>query len=459
MNIPRHLRERLTIDSASLAVFRGGLGAIVVADLFLRWPLSAWLLSPSGILKVHPTELWGLLSLGDFDGAHVGLFALAGCSALLVLLEWFPRVSAALLLLSVSSIHARNPWVLDGGDGCLRWLLLWNFLLSLELPGAKWAPVRVAPASPLPRNERIFAFSGVGLLLQPVVIYLSSVAHKLKGEAWRDGTAVEIAFSQSLWERPLGAIIAETEHLPVILTYLTLLIETLGPVLLLSPYRPRLSRWVGLGLLTALQLGIGLSLRMNLFPWIMTLALVPFVPAPSWVQGFGQKVGSSTRPLRFAVVLSQALLFQSLISAADSVSGGRLLPRAIARVEVALGIEQAWSMYSPNPYQFEFGLEVTARTFSGKDRLLDAGRREHPFPPLKTLWADYRGGIYLENIAGPGWPDELAGLAEWIARQHEKQDGDRLVEVSFALFEWPRSAPGSATKTPLSVWRALPATK
>src|SRR5690606_6079007 len=158
-----------------------------------------------------------------------------------------------------------------------------------------------------------------------------------------------------------------------------------------------------------LQLGIALSLRMNLFPWIMTLALVPYLRAPAWLVAFskkleplsGQRSRASKRDSHLFPRLSQAFLLHSLLAATDSVLGGRVIPGSIARVQTALGIEQSWSMYSPNPYAFDFGLEVTARAQSGERLLLDPGRDSHPFSPLSHLWADYRGGIYLENVASP----------------------------------------------------------
>lgn len=454
-----HLRDYFSIDRASLAAFRFGLCALVIADLCLRWPLAALLLSPTGVLATHPEEAWGLLSFSDFEGAHVLLFVLTGSAALVLATGRFSRVSSALLLLGVSSIQARNPWILDGGDGCLRLLILWNLLMSLEQPEAP-SLSGDAFATPSQENGRVFSFAGVGLLLQPVVLYLSSVAHKLKGDAWREGVAVEIALRQSLWERSLGAWIVETEHLPEYLTYLTLAIELLGPLLLLSPYRPRLCRSLGVGLLTALQIGIASSLRMNLFPWIMTLALVPYVSLPAglrWAnveQLGGRECRASKAGARFFVHLSQAFLLQSLLAVTDSILGGRVIPHPVAYAQRALGIEQSWAMYSPNPYAFDFGLEVKAQTERGESLLLDPGRSSHPFAPLGRLWADYRGGIYFENVASPDWPEELSELGEWLAREYENRGGSRLVEISFALVEWPKAEPESASKTSLLVWKS-----
>lgn len=418
------------------------------------------LLSPRGLLKQHPEEYWGILSLFDFDGAHLGLFALTGIAAVFALLHVAPRSASAVLFLGVSSIQARNPWSLDGGDWCLRWLLLWNLLVSLEAAGMRSPhdPEGASAASRTGAND--FSFAGAGLLLQPVVLYLSSVLHKIQGNTWREGTALEAALSQSLWQRPLGAWIAQTEHLPPLLNYLTLAIEALGPLLLLSPFRAQGCRLLGLALLTLLQLGIGLCLRMNLFPWIMTLSLLPFVPGSAWPRYLALRVPrGAAQPSRLPARFSQALLLQSLIACADSVLGGRLIPGSVARVQTALGLDQSWSMYSPNPYRCDFGIEVSAKTSAGETLLIDPGRRDHPFPPLSEVWADYRGGMYLENVSSPSSREELSDLAEWIAREHAALHGTRLVVVSLFVLEWKKADPDQVSRTSLLVWNDSPARK
>jgi hypothetical protein len=128
-------------------------------------------------------------------------------------------------------------------------------------------------------------------------------------------------------------------------------------------------------------------------------------------------------------------------------------------MQTALGLDQSWSMYSPNPYTYDFGIEVKVRTLAGESLLLDPGRRhlhsaaQQPFRPLRELWVDYRGGMYLENLANPNWPEELGDFAQWIAQEYQLEQGVFLTEVSLATWEWRKRDPEDATRTQLYVWR------
>ena len=127
------------LDLRSLAIFRVGLGLLLLGDLAIRaGDLSAHytdqgVLPRSALTARHYVSLHFLDGTADFQGA---LFVLAGLAALALLAGWRTRAATVVSWLLLMSLHARNPMILQGGDALLRLLLFWGMFLPL---GARWS--------------------------------------------------------------------------------------------------------------------------------------------------------------------------------------------------------------------------------------------------------------------------------------------------------------------------------
>src|SRR5262249_40500751 len=156
-------------------------------------------------------------------------------------------------------------FVLHFGDALLRMLLFWAIFLPLER-GAGQPPRSVAV---------------VALKLQVLFLYWFSAAQKT-GADWTSGTAVYYALSYGLLTRPVGTWVLGVPWLIAPLTYATLLIEALGPFLLLVPERRWRLRSAGVALFMALHAGFLVSMDLGIFSLAGIVAALPFLPARAW---------------------------------------------------------------------------------------------------------------------------------------------------------------------------------
>ncbi len=181
-----------------------------------------------------------------------------------------------LLWLFVVSLHNRNAHVCDGGDAVLQALLFWSMFVDT---GAAFSlDVRFGRRA---RAPTIPAFPFRALQIQIALIYLTTFIAK-SGQGWREGTAVYQAVSNSDWGRGLGPWLASHQTLCRLLTWATLAIEAAFPVLVLSPFRTKVTRTIAIAGGLALHTGIFLTMRIGIFSQVMPLSYLAFVPS-DWI--------------------------------------------------------------------------------------------------------------------------------------------------------------------------------
>src|SRR6185369_10928911 len=147
------------------------------------------------------------------------------------------------------------PYVNDGGDAVLRLLLFWSMFADL---GARYSlDCRLGRR---PARATVPAIAVRCLQVQIAIIYLFTFLAKT-GVTWRDGTAVLLVLENPQWSRGLGPLVARSPGLCKALSRATLVVEGVFPLLVFSPWRPRLARAAAIVLGTALHLGIFLTIR------------------------------------------------------------------------------------------------------------------------------------------------------------------------------------------------------
>jgi hypothetical protein len=128
------------LDLRSLALFRVGLGLILVADVVRRWRLVEPFYSDVGVIPrvvdldvLHAQNFWSLhLATGSIWGESL-LFAAALLFALALLIGWRTRLATLGSWLLLISLHNRNTFIINAGDALLRQLLFWSLFLPLGL--------------------------------------------------------------------------------------------------------------------------------------------------------------------------------------------------------------------------------------------------------------------------------------------------------------------------------------
>lgn len=245
----------------------------LIGLLVCWWSLS-WVTDAASLLSdqsIYPTEpdgrfTWTVFTLGSptwFVAAVLIAVAVAGAG---LVSGRAARASVVVAFVGLVSIQRLQPAALNAGDQLLRLLLVWMVVALLLGSGATFTGSLRSPGKPRPR---IFV---VGVRLQVVVIYTTSVIWKLQGSVWRDGDAVYAPLhNPSVTSIGMPSWIAESTAAIGVLTYAVLIIEASLPMLLLSR-----ARLLGIGLAVVLHTTFAIFLRVGIFTPAMIVAVLAF---------------------------------------------------------------------------------------------------------------------------------------------------------------------------------------
>jgi Vitamin K-dependent gamma-carboxylase len=420
-----------TLDARSLALGRMLFGALLLLDLGLR----------SGDLVAHYTDtgvlprsgfrpeawdfLWSLHALGGSSSLEAALLALHALFAFAMLVGfrtfWATLGSAALLV----SLHGRNPLLRDGQDDLLRVLLVWACLLPW---GARWSVDRLRGRvwHPLTgvSGDRVLGPATMGWVLQLLAVYWFSAIAKLQSPWWTSGVALSNAFAIGRYETSLGQWLRGFPSVLEFGTFAVLGFELLAPFLLFFSGAWRPARGLVVGAFVFLHVGLALVLRLGLFPAVAIAAWLTLLPPATWDRleerlgvgsaggAFAPELGARLprgRPflasLLVALGLTLVLLFNLTVLAPQVT-----VPRAAVWAARAVGLQQFWSLFSPNPVTpfvvTDGWVELLAELEDGTELdVLASGvpvRSTRP-PNVADTFGNRRWRHYVANVLTP-WP-------------------------------------------------------
>jgi hypothetical protein len=451
------LAELFGLDLRSLAVFRIGLGVLLLADLVGRAAdlgahyTDEGVLPRSAIAAPRYVSLHLLGGSADFEGA---LFLLAGLCALALLVGWWTRLATAASWFLLMSLHARNPMVLQGGDTLLRLLLFWGMFLPL---GARWSLDGLRRGG-RPPGDAVVSAGSAALVLQICFVYWFSAALK-SDPAWRsEGTAVYYALSLDQFATPLARYLLGFPGLLRGLTFATLAIEAAGPALLFVPFRTaRVRLAVVVGFVLFHLVGLRLCLELGPFPWVCAVAWLALVPGrfwdrvaarirrPRWLPELPAGGAAATGPLPVWFVNAVAAAFLVYVflwnlRTTDAGRWGWVVPPRTGFIASTFGVDQEWGMFAPCPLKDSGWHVVRGNRPDGSevDLLRDGDPVSWDQPGLVSAtyknerWRKYLMNLWAaDNVAHrPLYARYL--LREWNAR-HKGELGIESVEVYFML--------------------------
>jgi len=433
------------IDLRSLALFRITIALLLLIDLASRARLLSANYTDAG---AHPRsaalayyavdELPSLYMLAGSTRFALALFLAAGVAAVLLGIGWRTPIATVVAWGLLDSLHSRHALALDGGDHLLRCLLFWSMFLPL---GARWS----LDARRLGPPPSLFAFSpaAAALLLQVACLFLVTGLTKT-GPEWMDGTAIQYAINRKWWILPFGEWLLAHPTLPRLLTPAVRNYEIFGALALFVPFYSAPIRVCAMLGFWGLLAGLGLGLRLNLFPWIAGTGLLLFLPAQLWdwlgrrfallrLSATGPPVSSG--PLRRlaswtvqAVVL--ALLLLVLGMNAGEVNRELQPPKPLNRIGLFLHLRQGWLMYAPSPRHIDAWLEHRGKLRSRALVELDRASGGSGWRSVERAWQDYRFQYFLQKLAHPKWKKVSAPYAQWLCRQwNQDRSGDERLET------------------------------
>jgi hypothetical protein len=281
----------------------------------------------------------------------------------------------------------------------------------------------------------VLSVASAGLLLNLAYLYFFSVFHKLEGAGWLEGTAVFYAVSHEIWQRPLGHWISQLPAWIPLLTWSVLAFEFAGPLMFFSPWKTTLLRGLSMLGFAGMQLGLGTSIRLWLFPWVMTIALIPFTPTPvvDWLEArLGRRPSppddaarsAAAPPLglgRLPNVLAAIALLYITFSHVERAIPSLPAPQLLTRVGRFFALNQGPAMYAVQRF-YDAELQVRGVLASGETRMIDDGGASASWPPVARLRSFYRGQTYLERLEEQRLRPELQAFGEWVCREWKAQD-------------------------------------
>ena len=279
----RLLPKFLTVDLRALAIFRIGLGMILICDIFNRaQDLTAHYtnkgLLPIGALtsEFYQTYHFSLNFINDTAFFQGLLFFLYLCTSFCFLIGYRSKLSSVLCWILLVSVQNRNPMVLQGGDDLLRLILFWSLFLPLGAVGSIDAAMRENRCE----EKEICNPASFAILLQVAILYLMTSLLKSHPDWWPNFTASLNALYIEQFTTHLGVFIRQFEDLIKFSSMLVYLLEISAFFLLLSPFW--FLRLFGLIALMGMHISFGLSMALGLFPFIDIAALVIFIPRQVW---------------------------------------------------------------------------------------------------------------------------------------------------------------------------------
>lgn len=406
------------IDLRALAALRVGLGLLVLGDVGLRALSLRALYTDAGVLPRAEVlqqfawlHEWGLSLhlLGGSTVAQALLFALHAAAGLALVAGFRTTAAVCLAWLLTTSVQLRNLYIGGGFDALLRMLLLWGMFLPLGARASLDARRRGGPPPAAPH----LSVGSVALLLQVAVVYLAAGLAKGETTLWRDGDALALVLHDEFFTTAFGAWLGGQESLCRLLTWAVLGAELAAPLLLfaLAPL-PRL-RFALVAGLAAMNAGFGLALSVGGFPWAMTVALLPFVPAFAW-----DRAETATAALRQRWTAATAGLAARLVpyAAAAPAAGRRGAWVAQGFCALVLAWVLAWNVaVARNPDH----LAPEAIRWFGNTLFLQQSWRMFASPSTISGWIVVRGtlvdGSEVDLLAagGPLPGDEAIRPVSW----------------------------------------------
>lgn len=300
------VRKRFEVDTRSLAAVRIALGLVILIDLLHRSQDLALFYTDAGAYPVAAYEA----TYGQYTGVSIHalsgdlwfqglLFVVAGAFGVAFLLGYRTRLVGLVSLLFLFSLQARNPAVLNGGDRLFRVLLAVALVTPL---GERWSVDALRRGS---ARTAVASFGTAALLAQPVVVFTSNAIAKHAGDEWYAGDGLAIALHNEVMTTALGKLLADFPTLLTLLNYgwVTLLS---GSALFLLATVGRIRMLAAFAYASAF-VGMLLTMAVGLFPLLLLVSMLPFMPAVLWDTLSGRVPSTWTERLPSVTTVAAAL--------------------------------------------------------------------------------------------------------------------------------------------------------
>ncbi len=308
MDLNRRARKFYRSRSMGLSAFRVVVAMIVVRNGFTYLPLADELfgahgISPYYVYAASINHTWLDWAMYPFylPGAPEAFIVVMIVLGVLFMLGIGKRITGVVLLLMLTLLRLRNPFILDGSDNVIQVTLLFLILaysyahFSYDLPKPRGYRDLKGRLAKLSLVQAVLAFATLAVMVQICYVYFFTAAAKFQGELWLNGTAVYYTmrvheFRATPWNIPLTA----NHYFVVAATYGTLIFEVSFAFLVWF----RKTKWLVLAAGVTLHVGIWVFMRIDNFSWVMIGAYPVFITNEEYRHAFRLLQRSWTRLIR-----------------------------------------------------------------------------------------------------------------------------------------------------------------
>lgn len=485
------LRDLFGIDLRGLAVFRIGLGLLILVDLCNRsrdlvahytdegiLPRSARLLFFESNASSSYRYWWSLHMMGGNAWSQALLFAIAAAAAACLLVGYRTKLATIVSWLLLVSLHSRNPMLLNGGDVMLRCILFWAMFLPL---GAALSIDRRRTHGPVSRATHALSIATAALLLQVCAVYWFGAALKT-GLAWTvDHSAIHYALNLDFMRTGFGRILLDYPNLLPLMTVAVYWLELLGPLAVFLPVGGGWLRLLVVLMFWGFHIGLELTMHFGMFQYVALLAWVPFLPSGFWdrigasgarlwnaavaciapelgrsqhspaarsnLPATGKCIGLGWIPSIVAGLMLVYIALWNVRSLDAKYWGPKLLPGNWSVIGHVTRMNQNWSMFAPNPSKADGWFVFRGVLRNGEEVNLWSPGSALPLSKPELVSADYpnhRWRKFISQLRTRRQRGHRKYFALWLRRNYEAQaaiaapdERVRTIEIIYMLERTP----------------------
>lgn len=290
MKLLSYIRESFSLDYRSLALYRFFMGLIVIADVLYRVPDIENFYTDIGLIPrsifINEMSMPWSLSFHLANGSTLFascMFLIQLIFGLMLVIGFKTRWAMIGAYLMAVSVHNRNWLVNNGGDDIMRAVLF----ISIFLPLDKYFSIDSAlRRDKKNHHESHFSFWGLSFFIQVFLIYFVSYILKTS-PIWRsDYTAAFYSSRLDIFANSFGVWMRDFPLVLKFMTWFTIYLEFIGPLLLLFSFVFGRYSWVARTLIIVLfwglHLGIISTMLIGVFPYLCLVMWMIFIPTPLW---------------------------------------------------------------------------------------------------------------------------------------------------------------------------------
>ena len=296
--LKKELGKAISLDLRSLAIFRVGIGVMMLLDTINIFRDIIPFYTDKGVLPIANlacgnssdcnslytlTNLEGTFSLHAMNGSiyfQIFLLVLTSFFAINLIIGHRTRLMTLLCWIMLVSVQNRNPAVLQGGDVIFRMMLFFAIFLPL---GAKFSidsfqeKIKYG-VSKFQNINRVASFATIAFITQIALLYIFAGMLKDHPEWNKNFTATYYVLNLEIFATNLGEWISQFYGLMRLFTFGGYFLELFAGYLIIFPIKNWVFRTFIVLVLIGFHFSLAMFMHLGLFSYILIVGLLGLLP-------------------------------------------------------------------------------------------------------------------------------------------------------------------------------------